>query len=300
MIPSIYLNNSKTRGPIVIYSLILFSVGLLAGMLLQKYYPVGKLVQATGITYRAAPTPTPMLVSPERIEVPISMLPSQHVMVALVFGQSNSANFGETPRKAKEGIYNFHHGKLYIAQDPLLGADGNGGSVWTRLGDKIMAEDLYDAVVFVPLGVGSTQIARWKSDGDLHLRILEAIDELKTQQLPITHLLWHQGEQDAILKTSKEEYKKMFLDMLSSIRNQGVNAPIYVSISTRCGKEWDREIQQAQGELVDRSKRIYTGPNTDLLGSAYRYDGCHFSDEGLEQAATLWLQALKLSLARSS
>jgi Carbohydrate esterase, sialic acid-specific acetylesterase len=291
--PSIYLNNSKTRGQIVLYSLTLFAVGMLAGISLQKYYPVGSLLRAAGIPYQAAPTPTPVPTSLERIEAPISMLPSQRVMVALVFGQSNSANFGETPRTAKEGVYSFYHGTLYLAQDPLPGANGDGGSVWTRLGDKIIADGLYDAVVFVPLGLGRSEIARWKSDGDLHPRILEAINELKNKQLTITHLLWHQGEQDAYLKTSKQEYKRMFLDMLSSIRKQGVNAPIYVSIATRCQKErGNLEIQQAQGELVDRPMGIYPGPNTDLLGFAYRYDGCHFSDEGLKQVAALWLQAL--------
>jgi Carbohydrate esterase, sialic acid-specific acetylesterase len=147
------------------------------------------------------------------------------------------------------------------------------------------------------LGLGRSQIARWKSDGDLHPRIIGVIDEVKAKRLTITHLLWHQGEQDAHLKTSKDEYKKMFLDMLSSIRKQGVNAPIYVSIATRCQKErGNLEIQQAQAELIDRPMGIYPGPNTDLLGFAYRYDGCHFSDEGLEHAAALWLQALKLSL----
>jgi hypothetical protein len=214
-----------------------------------------------------------------------------------VFGQSNSANFGATRSVAKEAVYNFYRGKLYLARDPLLGADGNEGSVWTRLGDKIVAKDLYDGIVFVPLGVGATQIARWKSDGDLHPRILEAINQLKAKGLTITHLLWHQGEADALLKTRKDEYKKMFLDMLSSIRKQGVDAPIYISIATTCGEKSDREIQQAQGELVNRSDRIYPGPNTDLLDFAYRYDGCHFSEEGLERTAELWLQVLKMSPA---
>src|SRR5262245_23394246 len=136
------------------YSLILFSVGLLAGILLQKYYPVGTLLRAIGINYRAALASKPMPDSDERIEVPLSMLSSRRVMVALVFGQSNSANFGATRKTAKEKVYNFHRGKLYVARDPLLGAGGDGGSVWIRLGDKIIAGHLYDAVVFVPLGVG--------------------------------------------------------------------------------------------------------------------------------------------------
>jgi hypothetical protein len=93
----------------------------------------------------------------------------------------------------------------------------------------------------------------------------------------------------------------MFLDMLSSIRREGVNASIYVSIATRCEAEQDNhEVQQAERGVIDRSKGIYPGRNTDLLGFAYRYDGCHFSDEGLEHAASLWLHYLNPSPLRAS
>jgi len=33
------------------------------------------------------------------------------------------------------------------------------------------------------------------------------------------------------------------------------------------------------------------------LGFAERYDGCHFSTEGLERAADLWLDALQAPVA---
>ena len=39
------------------------------------------------------------------------------------------------------------------------------------------------------------------------------------------------------------------------------------------------------------------GPNTDLLDFAYRYDRCHFTEEGLERTADLWVQALEMSTA---
>jgi hypothetical protein len=74
-----------------------------------------------------------------RPEVPIAVLRGR-VMVALAMGQSNAANSGESPIRAGRGVYNFHEGKLYIARDPLLGGsnNGGGGSVWTRLGPKLL------------------------------------------------------------------------------------------------------------------------------------------------------------------
>jgi hypothetical protein len=110
----------------------------------------------------------------------------------------------------------------------------------------LIEKKYYDAIVFVPLGVGATEIARWKPDGDLHPAILQAIHDVETQGLTITHLLWHQGESDALLKTSKSAYKRMFMAMLSSLRKQGVNAPLYVSVATRCQKQRpDEQIWQA-------------------------------------------------------
>ena len=43
---------------------------------------------------------------------------------------------------------------FYKAEDPLLGTDGNKGSVWTGLSDKIIKDQLYNTVLFIPIGAG--------------------------------------------------------------------------------------------------------------------------------------------------
>ena len=274
--------------------LTVFALGVIAGILLQKYYSVGRLLHSIGVyKSRATSSHAPIGSLHERREIPLTHLASQRVMVALAFGQSNAANFGENPRQAGAGVLNFHQGKLYAAHDPLLGAGGDGGSVWTRLGDRLIATKCYDAVVFLTLGVGGAALARWTVNGDLHPRLVAAIQDVQSHGLPITHVLWHQGEKDAMLHTSKHAYKQMFMDMVSSLRQHGVTAPIYVSVATRCHKvRAQEETRQAQQELVDMDKGIYAGPDTDTLDWYYRYDGCHFSDEGLERYAELWLEKL--------
>jgi len=272
----------------------IFAAGVFAGVLLQKFYPMGNWLEALGLRPRSSlQAVLQVAAARNRVEVPIGNLPSQRRMVAIVFGQSNAANFGESPQKAAGGVYNFYQGKLYAAEDPLLGAGGTGGSVWTRLGDKLLKSHQFDAVIFVPLGVGGAEIARWTPDGDLHGSLLEAIQHLKDRGLPVTHLMWHQGETDAELNTAKSAYKSMFLEMLTSVRNQGVTAPIYVAVATRCQLRRETvEIRAAQQELVNPPRGIYSGPDTDTLGWGYRYDGCHFSDEGLEKFAELWMAKL--------
>jgi lysophospholipase L1-like esterase len=215
-------------------------------------------------------------------------------MVALVFGQSNSANYGQGHHRACDQVFNLYQGQLYPAQDPLLGADGEGASVWPRLGDRLIAAGIYGQVIFVAIGVGGTAIVRWVPGRDLHGRILAAIAQVQAAGLTLTHLLWHQGEADAYsLNTPPHQYQTAFGQMLGSIRAQGVTAPIYVCLATRFGTmERHEPIRAAQLGLVN-GEDIRLGPDTDQLGFAYRYDGAHFSAAGLDRFAELWLDVLK-------
>ncbi len=235
-----------------------------------------------------------------RQEIAGSALHQSHrVMVALVFGQSNASNVGESRKRASEGVLNFFEGKLYRAEDPLLGADDIRGSVWTRLGDLLVEQKVYDRVVVIPVAVSGSVISRWRPGGDIYPMLLRRLRDAKASGLTITHLLWHQGEADAKRHTSKSDYRNSFLAMLSGIRSEGVTAPIYVSVATRCVRQRpDPIIQSAQRELVDPEKGILAGPDTDTLGFEYRYDGCHFLDEGLDAAAHLWFEAV-LGAART-
>ncbi len=80
--------------------------------------------------------------------------------VLFVFGQSNSANAARDRYVTGHEAINFnpHDGKWYQTQDPLLGPDGRGGSVWGRLGDGLVREGLYRRVLIVPIGIGGTQL----------------------------------------------------------------------------------------------------------------------------------------------
>ena len=76
--------------------------------------------------------------------------------VIVIAGQSTADNSGDTPYSPSRSVHNFNlfDGMCYRAKDPLLGATGNGGSVWPRLGDMLVAGNVFDQVLFVPLAVG--------------------------------------------------------------------------------------------------------------------------------------------------
>jgi Carbohydrate esterase, sialic acid-specific acetylesterase len=145
-----------------------------------------------------------------RVEAPLETVRSNRMMVALTFGQSASSNSGESRKKANEKVFNFYNGRIYQAEDPLIGATGDGGSIWTRLRDQLINLDLYETVIFVPVGVNGSIIAQWQPGGDSHEKLLGSIKEVRDSGLTITHLFWHQGESDAIKNTGKEAYQKMF------------------------------------------------------------------------------------------
>ncbi len=218
------------------------------------------------------------------------------VMVALIFGESNAGNQGESVKGADRHVYNFYKGTLYRAEDPLLGGGretSDFGSVWTRLSNMLIEQRLYEQVILVPMAVKESPIAWWTPGGALHWELLERIQEVQKKGFTFTHLLWHQGESDARRSTSPADYKRMFQNMLGSIRQQGISAPIFVSVATLCySNKVSSRIQHAQEELVNSEERILPGPNMDSLGLAYRYDGCHFSNEGLDASARLWFEAL--------
>ena len=84
--------------------------------------------------------------------------------------------------------------------------------------------------------------------------------------------------------------------MLKAIREQGVNAPIYVSIASRYENHPENSaIRKAQIELVQSAPSILMGPDSDQLGENFRRDGTHFNSTGLDRLAQLWFDRLNIN-----
>lgn len=214
--------------------------------------------------------------------------------VLLTLGQSNAANEGEGPYSPRSPAINFNFldGHCYDAKEPLLGTTGNRASVWTRVADGLIARGAYERVVIAPIAVGGTGIARWAAGGDLNPRIGRALRGLSDAGLRPTHILWHQGENDAG-KLDRETYVTRFGEIVAAIRAAGGEAPIYVAVASLCGDSGNDEIRNAQREIPNRFAGVKPGPDTDTLDRfVWRRDLCHFSSEGLDRHAELWLDVL--------
>ncbi|MBI2798821.1 MAG: hypothetical protein HYX63_00815 [Gammaproteobacteria bacterium] len=236
---------------------------------------------------------TPIVASIPRKVLDCRRLAGPKTLVALTFGQSNSANFVRGRYRAKDAVFYVAEGRCFTAEDPLPGADGDGGSVWSRLGDLLIASGRYERVVFAGIGVANSTVSSWSPGGDLHPKLMATLKGLVGTGLTPTHLLWHQGEADRSRHTTGAAYQAHFRDLVQAIRQAKVAAPILVAVASYCYGDSSAQITSAQAALVSRRLNIYAGPNTDnYTAPAERADDCHFSALGAERVAAAWFAAL--------
>lgn len=221
------------------------------------------------------------------------------VGVVLVVGQSNSANYADLKYHTKHlgRVFNYYDGKCYVATSPLLGATGDGGEFVTMLADILVERGVYKKVVIVSLGVGGSKVAQWTQSGALGGMLHKRLREL-TLSYKVTDIVWHQGESDFEYGTSALDYSTSFLSLLNEVRGVGVIAPIYISISTICGKKSDwapnNPIALAQRGLVDDSA-VFLGADTDRIlewSDRNSQDFCHLSGSGQLKTATAYADSI--------
>jgi len=230
-----------------------------------------------------------------RAIVACAPLMGPNTAVLLTLGQSNAGNYGAASYTATQPVVNFNvaDGRCYSAMDPLLGATGSGGSPWTRLGDKLVAAAAYDKVVLIPIAVGDSSVIDWAS-GFARARLIAAIAGARAAGLSITHVLWHQGETDAINELRGGDYAGHLRVVVAAIRALGVRAPVFIAQASLCAASpRNDDIRAGQHALVAPADGIFAGPDTDsLVGPEMRFDGCHFTAHGLDAHADMWLDVL--------
>lgn len=224
--------------------------------------------------------------------------------VFLVLGQSNAANHGDNLYQPKSEVYtlDFMNMRCYRADDPLPGASGLGGSIWSRLGDQIVAEGLYRRVLFVPIAFGGTFAKDWIQGGSMTSRLDLCLNRLYKAVggvLPFSAVFWQQGEAEANqTDMSAELYIEHIQCLVGSLRERFVVAPVFVAATTLCAcnsPPFDnaQQIRAGQQGLVMPEMGILAGPDLDQVGVDERYDACHLADTGLNHCARLWLDVIR-------
>lgn len=209
--------------------------------------------------------------------------------VILVFGQSNSANHAQYSYQSDElnSVVNFFNGKCFKAQSPLLGASGKDGEWISLTASKLVDNGIYDKVIVISSGIQGSSISNWAENNRLNLLLIDVINNVK-KKYEITDLIWHQGETD-IESPHIKIYQYYFKSLLKSIRNNKIEAPIFISVASICGPKdnwtYPNNVSKAQIKLVEIDG-VEMGVNTDeKVPLSYRYNLCHFSKLGQEAAA---------------
>ena len=227
-------------------------------------------------------------------------------MVALVFGQSNASNTVDPGYDSRQPVYAFFGGSCQKAHDGLPGATGTKGSSWPRLGDRVVGSGLYDTVIFADIARGGSSILNWGPGGTLNPMLLSTLDELIAQGLPPTHILFHQGEADCALGLDAHDYRAILEAVIAQIRQRvGEDTDIIVARASlyfepSCSEPSDPAcyrscptLTAAQTELANPARRIFSGPNTDLLVPWFdRNDGYHFTAKAADRFAAAWMSLL--------
>ena len=222
---------------------------------------------------------------------------TDRTLVLLIIGQSNAANSSGQRQPASDHVANYFAGKCYVASSPLLGTTGIGGESWTLLGAKLVAAGIADQMILVSSAMSGSSIVQWQNGGKMNVMLRSVLSEI-SGHYKITQILWHQGENDYGTSMTKEQYAEKFMSLVKSIRAERVDAPIYVSIASRCevtDVAWtaSNPIADAQRSLPNAEAHILRGVDTDaLVGPSDRVDDCHFGASGQEKFANAWVPIL--------
>jgi hypothetical protein len=222
---------------------------------------------------------------------------NSRLAVILAIGASNIANEGDPDGMfvPLQGVHNFNFidGRCYVAKDPLLGATRDRSNLLTRLGDLLVRRGIYDHVLLVPIAYGGTFAAEWAPRGRMHPRLQRALKMLAGHRIALTHVLWQEGEAEAAVRDADPKiWIVHFNAVVDTIRAAAPDTPIYVAQCTICRNAPNDVIRITQRTVVDPRRKIFAGPDLDIIGMEDRWDECHFSTTGLDRAAELWLTAI--------
>lgn len=217
---------------------------------------------------------------------------AEDAKVYVTYGQSNATNAGALEHQPDGAVYMVYRGRAYPFVDPALGGTGTGGSVWGRLGERLLANG-DDGAFFATAGYGGASMQELAASPHVD----HFIGELMATKAALGHIdgvLIHQGETNNRAMRGPANYRAAFDGLLAQIRTV-TDAPVYLSRASICGNDSDRRLLALQDRIIRETPGVLRGPNTDTLSdpSDRLEDGCHFSAKGLDQFADLWAEALE-------
>lgn len=212
--------------------------------------------------------------------------PSEAVVV-VTGGQSNAANVIPSLHRPVNDVSVWFDGTCYRAADPLLGALGRNGSLWSLLGDR-MSETLGRPVLLINGAIGGTQFADWlDARSGYYAALFERVAAAGRSGYRPDLILWHQGETDAAVARDMAGLEREITALMDRFVADVPSAQVYLFRATRCvGKdrvEGVPAVNETLRRVAARHGRTISGFDTDTLGREFRWDTCHFNSLGRER-----------------
>ena len=223
---------------------------------------------------------------------------SAFVIVAL--GQSNAGNH-LGPKVARDPAlpaYAFFRDRCVHLQDPVPGATGEEGSLWTDLAHRL-ARRLGQPVVVIAAAAAGASVHDWHTDqAGIMTRAQRSLHGLGRIGLTPTAIVWLQGEADGEGRMTEAAYAARLEAVVARI-NAGIASasttdtppprPAWIITQTsRCWGAASRSeaVRAAQRTVAARIPDGHAGPDTDALDETFRRDGCHFNENGRDRIAS--------------
>lgn len=246
--------------------------------------------------------------------------------VFIVAGQSNAGNYGsEKTATQTKRVVAFDGKQWHLAEDPLRGAGGTGGSFMPSFGDSLTAKTGVPVGV-VPIAVGATSVREWLPKGTRmtnqpttgkNVRLVASntweatgalFDTLADRLTKLgpngcRAILWHQGESDAgqarggypaDRQITGAHYADFMRQLITASRTSaGWQVPWLTALATYHSEQdaSDAEFRTAQKSLWGTNE-IFPGPDTDTLRADFR-SGVHFNAIGLKKHGELWTESAR-------
>lgn len=215
--------------------------------------------------------------------------------VIMVLGDSNIVA-GELPAAPKlASVFNLNpiNGLCYPVREPMMGTIANTGSPWVRLANALVESNGQKEVLLVPVTLPSSNIAEWKKDGTISIRLQNMLAALKKQEIPIHVVLWQHGQKNDEHITQMDQYQTPFTDIVDTLRSNGTTAPIYVAKTGSCPGKAAGPVWDAQAAILAGTLDVIAGPDLSTLPPEhFTPDLCALNEKGLDAYVKQWLDIL--------
>jgi hypothetical protein len=209
-----------------------------------------------------------------------------------------------------------------------IGPNGLSLHYWPAVGDTLVKK--YNVpVCFINTGWGGSSIRNWVEAArgvpspnpwdptqnyqlNFPYKSLSRSLEIFGQKIGFRAILWHQGETDAKMQMTQEEYFNYLVELIKASRkdaNQEI--PWIVAQATRgggCDVETEilsPEIRAAQKQVTETPEltQVFAGPNTDDIEvprnpSLPFYNCVHFSPAGFPFLADAWTKSIDSAITK--